>query len=274
MIFNASKQIAILRVLAFLVAGALLMGVPALAQEPTQETTTKGTVVSVTNSTMVVKADDGLYRLFSFDRETTKPTTIPVNSTVRVISYPSGDSAYRRAYVVTVDGQTAPVAAADDVLPPSVRSTEQAIMRASKKFRMGVYGGVGLDPELIVVGVQARIKSSFSDKFEWRPSAEFAWGEVTAMFGFNGEAIYNMPIATDRGRWDLYFGGGPGFNLIARDLSRPTGVGDVDFSDFQFDVALNLLMGVRYNSGVFAEMKTSLYSGNAPVLRLLVGYNF
>jgi hypothetical protein len=139
---------------------------------------------------------------------------------------------------------------------------------------MGVYGGVGLDPELIVVGVQARIKSSFSDKFEWRPSAEFAWGEVTAMFGFNGEAIYNMPIATDRGRWDLYFGGGPGFNLIARDLSRPTGVGDVDFSDFQFDVALNLLMGVRYNSGVFAEMKTSLYSGNAPVLRLLVGYNF
>src|SRR5213078_4044855 len=61
-----------------------------------------GTLHSMTANTMVLRADDGLYRLYTFDRSTTKPSTIPIGSQVRVLSYPSGDADFRVAYVVTV----------------------------------------------------------------------------------------------------------------------------------------------------------------------------
>ena len=48
----------------------------------------------------------------------------------------------------------------------------------------------------------------------------------------------------------------------------------VDFSDFHYSVGLNLLAGLRYRSGMFTEIKTSVYSKPAPTLRLILGYNF
>src|SRR5258705_4714776 len=74
---------------------------PVHAQE-SQLVTITGDVYSLTPNTMIVKAEDGLYRLYSFDRHTTKPATIPIGSQVRVMSYPSGDTDFRIAYVVTV----------------------------------------------------------------------------------------------------------------------------------------------------------------------------
>jgi hypothetical protein len=48
----------------------------------------------------------------------------------------------------------------------------------------------------------------------------------------------------------------------------------IDFGDFHSDTALNILGGVRYRSGMFMELKTSVYSDPSPKLRLIIGYNF
>jgi len=77
--------------LSSLLISTMFLSVPMHAQESQLETIT-GTVNSLTRSTMLVKAEDGLFKLFSFDRNTTKPATIPLGSQVRVISYPSGDA--------------------------------------------------------------------------------------------------------------------------------------------------------------------------------------
>ncbi len=194
-----------------------------------------------------------------------------------MVSYPSGDPTYRLAYHVTVTrAGPAPGAAAPQpsVIPPEVVSAEEAIKRATRRFQFGFRGGAALNPELIAIGVHAQIGPIFSKNFAFRPNVEFDWGEVTYLFAINPEVIYTMPVYTNGGRWDVYFGVGPGFNFVSRDLSRPSGAGSIGFSDFHFDTALNILAGVRLRSGVFAEIKGSVYAQPAPVLRLLVGYNF
>jgi hypothetical protein len=261
----------------FLFASAIFLSIPAQAQEPSQQTTITGTVISVTRNTLVVKTSDGRYRLFSLERDTIKPNTIPVGSEVQVVSYPSGDPSYRLSYAITLAPQSpagggAP--AQPDVLPPEVQSAENAIKREARRFQFGVRGGIALDPELIALGFHAQFGPFFSRNLSFRPNFEFDWGEVTYLFGINAEVIYNMPIASRTGRWNMYVGGGPAFNFVQRDLSRPSGVSNVGFSDFNYDSALNVLVGVRYRSGVFTEMRTSIYASPAPVFRLLVGYSF
>ena len=161
-----------------------------------------------------------------------------------------------------------------EVLPPEVRSAENAIKREARRFQLAARGGVGLDPELIALGFHAQFGPFFGRNLSFRPNFEFDWGEVTYLFGINAEVIYNMPIASRTGRRNMYVGGGPAFNFLTRDLSRPSGVGSVGFSDFHYDSALNVLVGVRYRSGVFTEMKTSIYASPAPIFRLHVGYSF
>jgi hypothetical protein len=108
-----------------------------------------------------------------------------------------------------------------------------------------------------------------------RPSVEFAYGEVTALFALNLEAIYRLPISSRHGRWSAYVGLGPGFNFVHQNFERSTGQGSrIDFGEFQSDTGLNILGGLRYRGGMFAELKTSIYSDPAPTLRLIIGYNF
>jgi len=49
---------------------------------------------------------------------------------------------------------------------------------------------------------------------------------------------------------------------------------DISFGNFDYETGFNILMGVENRSGTFFEVKTSLYSQPAPVLRLIVGHNF
>jgi hypothetical protein len=257
-----------------LVVQSFFLSLPLHAQEPSEQTTITGTVISADRSSLLVKTADGRYRLFSFDRNTTKPTTIPIGSEVRVTSYPSGDPTYRTAYTVTLASQAPPAQAAGpeqpDVIPPEVRRAEEAIKRGARRYKFGMFGGVAIDPELLAVGVHAQVGPFFNRNLAFRPNVEFDWGEVTWLFGINAEMIYHVPR---EGKWDFYFGGGPAFNFVQRDLSRPTGA-DVGFSDFHYDSALNILVGAQFRSGMFTEVKTSLYASPAPIFRILVGYNF
>jgi hypothetical protein len=140
---------------------------------------------------------------------------------------------------------------------------------------LGVRAGVTLDPELVLIGAQVLIGPFFSQDVFFRPNVEFAYGEVTALFALNPEVIYRLPMSSRQGRWSTYVGVGPGFNFVHQNFERVDGTGKrIDFGDFHSDVGLNILGGIRYRGGMFAELKTSVYSDPSPTLRLMVGYTF
>jgi hypothetical protein len=260
-----------------MLAAVLFTMRPAAAQ--TDESTFTGTVASSTRNTLVVRNTEGQHRLFVFDRGLRRPAAIPVGSQVRITYYAGDDPGVLNATAVTVV-QAAPAAGAGGaqtegpVVPPEVRRTERAIARQARRYQAGVRAGVGLDPELVLLGVHAQVGPFFNPDIFLRPNVEFAFGEVTALFGLNLEAIYRLPISTRSGRWSAYVGGGPGFNLIHQNFEREEGGDRIDFGDFKSDTGLNILGGLRFRSGVFTELKTSVYANSAPTLRLIVGYNF
>jgi hypothetical protein len=271
------KNIYVTRVVLLLCSAVLFNARPVAAQD---ESTLTGTVSSSTRNTLVIRSDDGQYRLFVFERGAERPASLTAGTRVRVISTPGDDPGVRRATsVIVVQGTPASGAASrgepgSDVVPPEVRRSEREIEREVRRLQAGVRAGVALDPELVMIGVHAQVGPFFSRDVYLRPNVEFAFGEVTALFGLNLEAIYRLPISR-AGRWSAYVGAGPGFNFIHQNFDRTTGSGKrIDFGDFHSDTGLNILGGIRFRSGVFTELKTSVYTNTAPRLRLIVGYNF
>jgi hypothetical protein len=163
---------------------------------------------------------------------------------------------------------------ATPVIPLEVRRIEREIERQARRLQLGVRGGVGLDPELVMIGVQGQIGPFFHPDVYVRPNVEFGYGEVTALFGLNLEGIYRLPLNSRQGRWSAYAGAGPAVNLLHQNFERETDEDRIDFGDFKSDIGLNILGGVRFRSGTFVELKTTVYSQPAPTLRLIFGYNF
>ena len=250
------------------VLSLLIMSPPASAQD---ETTVTGTVASSSRNTVTVRSATGQFQLFVFDRSTRKPATFAVGSQVRVISSPGDEPGVRVASEITVPGASNP---ADDVVPPQVRRIERNIEREARRFQLGVRAGVALDPELVLIGAQMQVGPFFNSDVFFRPNVEFAYGEVTALFALNPEVIYRLPISSRQGRWSAYVGVGPGFNFLHQNFERNGDGKRIDFGDFHSDVGLNVLGGIRYRSGMFMELKTTVYADPSPTLRLIVGYNF
>ena len=251
------------------VLSLLIMSPPASAQD---ETTVTGTVASSSRNTVTVRSATGQFQLFVFDRSTRKPATFAVGSQVRVISSPGDEPGVRVASEITVLEASNP---ASEVVPPQVRRTERDIEREVRRFQLGVRAGVALDPELVLIGAQMQVGPFFNSDVFFRPNVEFAYGEVTALFALNPEVIYRLPISSRQGRWSTYVGVGPGFNFVHQNFQTVNGTGSrIDFSDFHSDVGLNILGGVRFRSGMFTELKTSVYSDPSPTFRLIIGYNF
>lgn len=240
--------------------------------------TSTGTVASSTRNTLVLRDDDGQYMLFVYERDATRPAKIAAGSQVRVTWTAGDEPGVRVARNVAVAAAAAPGAAAPaataDVVPPEVRRLERDIERQARRYQAGVRAGVALDPELVLVGVHAQVGPFFTPDLFLRPNVEFAFGEVTSMFGLNFEAIYRLPVSSRQGRWSTYFGLGPGFNFLHQNFERTEGGSRIDFGDFHSDVGLNILGGLRYRTGMFVELKASVYSDPAPTLRMIVGYNF
>jgi hypothetical protein len=252
------------------------------------EMTVTGAVVSSSRNTLVVKDNGGRYWLFVFDRNTNKPATFTNGSDVRVDSSPTDDPNVRLATGIEPAGrnQGAASRAADSgaispaastaspVVPVEVRRLEGQIERDARRYQVGVRAGMGLDPELALIGVQTQIGPFFNSDVYLRPNVDFGFGEVTAMFGLNLEAVYRLPVNSRQGRWSAYFGAGPGFNFVHQNFDRTSGGSRIDFGAFHSDTGLNILGGVRFRAGTFMELKTSVYTQTTPTLRLLVGYNF
>jgi len=258
----------------FVLTVLLVVNRPASAQDGA---TLTGMVVSSSRDTVTVSSSTGRYQLFVFGPTARKPATVPVGAQVRVVSSPGNEPGVRIASDVTVLEVTATSnqdASNSSVVPTEVQGIERDIERQARRYQVGVRGGLALDPELVLMGVQAQVGPFFRSDIFFRPSVEFGLGEVTAMFAFNPEVIYRLPFTSARDRWATYLGAGLGINLLHQNFEDEVNGGKrIDFGDFHSDTALNILGGVR-NRRVFMELRTSVYSDPSPTLRLVVGYTF
>jgi hypothetical protein len=146
-----------------------------------------------------------------------------------------------------------------------------------RRFQIGARTGLALDPELVLAGVHAQFATGLNRNVIFRPNLEFAFGELTTAFAINLEALYRLPVSSRQARWGAYVGAGPGINFLKQSLTRRDR--DVDFSDLDTDVSLNLFGGIQNRNGMFLEMKTSVYADPCPEppayrwLQLLNGQN-
>jgi hypothetical protein len=111
----------------------------------------------------------------------------------------------------------------------------------------------------------------FHPRVLFRPNAEFAYGEVTDLVALNLEGIYRFSQGWRKGNWTPYLGLGPALIFIHQSFQSGR---QIDFGNFDYETGFNVLAGMQSRRGTFIELKTSLYSGPAPKLRLIVGYNF
>jgi hypothetical protein len=235
----------------------------------------EGTVVSSTHNTLVVRTDDNQYQLFTYDQGAVRSGVLVAGARVRVVAGPADENGVRVASNVTV--VSAPTTTSVDKgaqaapVPEKVRDIESDIKRESRRWRLGVRAGAAFDPELFTFGVQTQIGPILHPRVLFRPNAEFAFGEVTDLIALNFEAIYRFSGAHRSGNWTPYIGGGPAMIFIHQSLG---GERDISFSNFDYETGLNVLAGMQSRKGTFVELKTSLYSGPSPKLRVIVGYNF
>jgi hypothetical protein len=241
-------------------------------------TTVVGTVVLVKPSSVVVKTNDDRYFVFAVDRGTLKPKTLEPGAHVRVEASPAegiGETGDQRADSITPTGEAAAPAAPvnEDALPPEVRRMENQIARAARLYRLGIRGGVALDPELVDIGAHVTLGPVFSRRVFARPNVEFAYGELTTLFAINLEGIYRLSSGEVRRSWVPYFGGGPTLGFSHLGFSTPEGTDrSFNFGDFNFNAGINLLAGLERPSGAFLEIKSTIYTD--PHFRLLFGFTF
>ena len=248
--------------------------------------TISGTVVASSRTSFVVKSDNNQFHVFTFDRDTNKPSSLAVGSQVRVESDQADDTGARHATSVTVTDQAQSAGTSGSSgttgspnrnaapIPPQVRNIENDIKHEARRWRLGARAGIALDPELVMFGVHSQMGPIFSRNVYFRPNAEFAWGEITDMVALNLEGVYRFQHAR-RGAWSPYLGGGPALNFIHQSFkTQASDQRDISFGNFDYETGFNILMGFENHHGTFFEVKTSLYSQPAPVLRLILGKNF
>ena len=249
------------------------------AQTSSNEPIVEGTVVSTTRHTLVVRTDDEKYHLFTYDtgpHETVKPGarvlvdgTAPDENGTQVaenvaVMHPGGATSSSGRSDSANSGQAGQAAPP----PASVSKVTGQIESEARRWHAGGHIGVGFSPEIFLFGVQSQIGPFFSPHLLFRPNAEFGFGELTDMLSLNLEAQYRVNTTFAHG-WTPYLGLGPSLNFIHQGASS----GNTSFSNFDYKTGFNVFLGAQKRR-TFLEMKTSLWSGKAPVLRLIVGYNF
>jgi hypothetical protein len=169
-----------------------------------------------------------------------------------------------------------PSSSAQQNVPPAAQRVGDDVERAVKRFRVGIHGGVGLDPEIVDVGAHAMFGPVFSPNVQVRPGLEIGVGEVTTMLAVNIDVLYNMPNVAADARWLPYLGAGPSFGLSHRGFETEEDVDDdrsrFDFSDTDFNGGMNFIVGMRRESGTFFEMRATAWGVSN--IRLVAGFNF
>jgi hypothetical protein len=246
--------------------------------EVSSDTSVEGTVVSTSGQTLVVRFDSNQFQLFTYERPSVRPTSLVPGARVRVTSGPPDENGTRTATNVEILRAASSDARANvdkgaqaTPVPGKVRDVERDIQREAKHWRLGVRAGAAFDPELFSFGVQSQIGPLFHPRVQFRPNAEFAFGEVTDLIALNLEAVYRFSSASRIRNWTPYVGAGPALIFIHQSFQSGR---NINFGNFDYETGFNVLVGTQSRRGTFVELKTSLYSGPAPKLRLIVGYIF
>jgi hypothetical protein len=131
---------------------------------------------------------------------------------------------------------------------------------ASAQSRVGVRGGISVDPEQIYFGGHVDA-AEIAKQFWFRPNVEVGFGDSRTVATFNAEFVYR---ATTRKEWNPYFGGGPALVLrtIRAGSSRDTDVGP----------GFNFLAGIEQQKGLFAEIKIGAL--DSPGFKLGIGWTW
>lgn len=198
---------------------------------------------------------------------------------------PSSASAQQTRPLAAATLSAADTSGQQSNVPGQVQRAEDAVERAVERFGIGVFGGVGVDPELIEFGAHARFGPIFNPNVAFRPGIEFGLGELTTMFAINLDVLYTLPGVTNQTRWMPYIGAGPNFGLSHRtfgtdelDKVETDGVvqidnrGRFDFGDTDFNGGFNFIAGARNQGGLFFEMRATAWGVSN--VRLLAGFNF
>ena len=236
----------------------------------------EGTVVSASRDTMVVRTDDNRFLLFTYDHPGVRTKGAVSGARVRVTAGPPDANGARTATSVDVlTSQTAGSRTTSSGAPPAqvpgkVHDVENEIRREGRRWDLGVRAGAAFDPELFMFGIQSRMGPILSQRVFFRPNAEFDFGEVTDLIALNLEGVYQFSGRNRIGTWSPYAGAGPALIFIHQSYASGR---DINFSNFDYETGFNVLLGMRKNR-TFVELKTSLWSGPAPKLRIIFGYTF
>jgi len=270
-----------------------ILGIPVHAQDSKQsasdaDPTVTGTLVSESPETLVVRGDDNQFHLFTYDRSALhgeRPTPgdrVEVRSgspdasgaahatEVAVVSGGggNGNEANGESRASGTDGGNSAQTVHATPPPAPVQNVANEIEGGARRWHAGGRIGVGFSPEQFLFGVQSQIGPIFSPRLLFRPNADFSFGELTDIVSINLEAAYRFNNNL-RGGWAPYFGVGPSLNFAHQGFNHS----DISFGNFDYKTGFNVLLGAQKRH-TFVEMKTSLWSGPVPVLRLIVGYNF
>jgi len=146
------------------------------------------------------------------------------------------------------------------------------IARQVRRYRVGVEGGVTIDPEMISVGAHATFGPFFNPNLNIRPGFEIGGGEITTMVAFNIDVLYTIPGASGQRRWTPYVGAGPNFAFSHRGFEGEEDGNRFDFGEFNADTGVNLIVGAQRPNGLFFEVKAT--PGGVANVRLIAGFNF
>jgi archaeosine-15-forming tRNA-guanine transglycosylase len=229
----------------------------------------EGTVSSTSEHTVVIRSDDNHYHLFTYAADTAPQEMVKPGARVRVHGGAPNDSGTRVVESIDVIQPGTETASTESAAQTAqVNKLSKQIESEARRWHIGGKIGAGLSPELFMFGPQAQFGPFFSEHLLFRPNVEFGFGELTSMYAVNAEAAYRLRTKL-HGQWAPYFGMGPSFNFINQSASK----GELNFSDFSYKTGFNIFVGAEKNK-TFIEMKTSLWSGEAPVFRAFVGFNF
>jgi hypothetical protein len=225
---------------------------------------------------MVVRTDPGRYVVYTVDRDTLQKQTPAVGARVSVVTFSDEREPSPIAHTITVLPRSQGLAEASDdqqePVPPEVRRLESQIERQARRYRAGMQVGAALDPELISLDGFATLGPFFSRNTFFRPNVEFAFGEVTTLFGIHLDGIYMLPGITRSIRWAPYVGAGPSFSFSHRGFEDEEDGQRFDFGEFEWHNGVNFIVGARNPNGVFFEMKSTAWG--AANIRLLGGFEF
>jgi hypothetical protein len=237
---------------------------------------TVGTVTSIGRGSMVVRTDQGRYVVYTVDADTRQQQRPMVGARVSVVTFSDEREPSPIAQTITVlpasQGLSSSGDEQSDPVPPEVRRLESQIERQARRYRAGVQVGAALDPELISLDGFATFGPFFTRNTYFRPNVEFAFGEVTTLFGIHLDGIYTLPGITRSIRWAPYVGAGPTFSFSHRGFEDQQDGQRFDFGEFEWHNGVNFIVGARNPNGVFFEMKSTAWG--AANIRLMGGFEF